>query len=91
VATNSERLDEPFLFVLPFGRRPEQPGTARGISRVVLESPVAAPSAEAIALAVHRVVEWRRAAAYGMILEFDRAATGASADLRPALPLQLRW
>jgi hypothetical protein len=91
VAANSERLDEPFLFVLPFGRRPERPGTRREISRLVLESPVEAPSDEAIALAGHRDVEWRRAAVHGMILELDRAATGGTADLRPALPLQLRW
>ena len=91
VATNSERLDEPFLFVLPFGRRPEAPGTPREVTRVVIESPVAAPSGEAIALAHRRVVEWRRAPAHGMILEFDRLAAGASADLRPALPLRLGW
>jgi hypothetical protein len=91
MATNSERLDEPLLFVLPFGRRPESPGTSREVTRVVIETPVAAPSGEAIALAHSRIVEWRRAAAHGMLIEFDRAAAGGAVDLRPALPLQLRW
>jgi hypothetical protein len=91
VATNSERLDEPFLFVLPFGRRPERPGTARASTRVVLDTPVAAPSAEAMAVAHHGLVAWRPADEHGMLVEFDRAATGGHADLRPALPLQLRW
>lgn len=91
MATNSERIDEPLLFVLPFGRRPESPGTAREVTRVVIEAPVAAPSGEAIALAHSRIVEWRRATAHGMLIEFDRAAGGEYADLRPALPLQLRW
>jgi len=91
VATNSERIDEPLLFVLPSGRRPESPGSMREITRVVIETPVAAPSGEAIALAHSRIVEWRRAATHGMLIEFDRGAGGGHADLRPALPLQLRW
>jgi hypothetical protein len=91
MATNSERLDEPLLFVLPSGRQPESPGTAREITRVVIETPVAAPSGEAIALAHSRIVEWRRAPAHGMLVEFDRGAGGETVDLRPSLPLQLRW
>jgi hypothetical protein len=91
MATNSERTDEPLLFVLPSGRRPASPGSPREVTRVVIETPVAAPSGEAIALAHSRIVEWRRAATHGMLLEFDRGGGGGLADLRPALPLQLRW
>jgi hypothetical protein len=91
VADNSERLHEPFLFVLPFGRRPVEPGSTREITRVVIETPVAAPSAEALALAHEGVLEWHHARTHGLTLELDEAAAGAHADLRPALPLQLRW
>jgi hypothetical protein len=90
------------LFVLPFGRRPDaapdaerQPlAHASGVgelTRVTLRGPEAAPSAALAACLTLGLVEREPAAHPALVLEFDGGASGEELDLRPTLPLLLRW
>jgi hypothetical protein len=105
VATNSEALDEPLLFVLPFHppfHRPHgaaggaapwrvHPSGVQAVTRVALAAPAAAPSAALRAVVAAGVVERVAAAEHAVIVGFDGEAAGRNRDLRPTLPLILRW
>ena len=105
VATNSAVLHEPILFLLPSPRlrsaaaagdgdaltwRVHASGV-RAVTRVSLTAPAAAPSAPLAAVAAAGIVERVAAAAHVLVLGFDGETAGRHVDLRPTLPLILRW
>ncbi len=96
------RLDEPLLFQVPFG--PVGTGSApsepfehglgpRELTQVTVSSPVAATSRACVELAEAAPVrfETQDGGRPVMSLTFDEGRAGGSADLRPTLPLVLRW
>lgn len=106
VATNSETLHEPLLFVVPFARPSLADGAvdtgdvglwrahAAGIAmltRVALAAPAAAPSAPLAAVAAAGIVERVAAPEHALVLGFDGETGGRVVDLRPTLPLIVRW
>jgi glyoxalase-like protein len=93
-------LDEPELFYIPFARRPDRIGRepiahgvpAAEITAVGIGVPgLGARSAAARAVEEIGPVAFAPADEHHMILTFDAGARGAAADLRPDLPLVLRW
>lgn len=101
VGANVDVLDEPMLFHLPFGRRPDSAAPAvplahgagvREVTRLSLALARAAePSAELAALVRAGVVELGAGERPLVELGFDGERAGAALDLRPAAPLVLRW
>jgi hypothetical protein len=97
VGLNSERLDEPFLFFLPWSRgpawgAPEHPNGTRAITGVSLTVPeVEGSSPELDALSKLGVVAVERGPQPLMHIELDGGARGECVDLRPAVPLLVRW
>lgn len=101
---NSETVDEPLLFAIAFGRRPDgdepprrqpldHPAGLRSISRVqfsVSRSPPAAPDLLTLA---------RHCPGLSVVFDgddrlevgFDNEQQGKSADFRPSLPLVFHW
>lgn len=99
VATGTP-LDEPELFYVPFARRPDRIGRepiAHGIpgaeiTAVAVGVPgLGARSAAARAVEETGVVAFTPADEHFMALTFDGGARDGAADLRPDLPLVLRW
>ena len=93
-------LDEPEIFYIPFARRPDAIGQQpishaiplAEITAVGIGVPgLGARSAAARAVEEAGVVSFASADDHLMTLTFDLAARGAAADLRPHLPLVLRW
>jgi hypothetical protein len=93
-------LDEPALFCLPSGRRPDAMGRepiahdlpVRALTRVRIELPRATTiSAAARDAASTGVVSFAASAVFLMELGFDDEPAARSADLRPQLPLRLCW
>jgi hypothetical protein len=93
-------LAEPAFFHIGFARPPEQYLTQptvhpRGVQRLtaveigLLDTRALSPAARAIEKA--GLVSFRTAGEYVMTLSFDGATGGASADLRPTMPVVLRW
>jgi hypothetical protein len=106
VATNGDALHEPMLFVLPPRRRPpaavapaapvaEQPrghpAGVRAVTRVALTGPPAPPGEALAAVLAAGLVERRAGDRPGLVLGFDGEAAGRTLDLRPTLPVVLRW
>ncbi|UCC85041.1 MAG: VOC family protein [Gemmatimonadota bacterium] len=98
VGLNSERLDEPFLFFLPWSRGPawdipEHPNGTRAITGVSLVIPEAGGSSspELDAFSGLEVAAVERGAEPLMQIELDGGARGDCVDLRPAVPLLVRW
>ena len=103
VAQSSRQIDEPLLFFIPFHRRMdelpagqrepiEHPLGVRELTSLRVYAPaMAAPSVSmqralaSGAFAVEEGAEWL------MELGFDGGQQNRSADLRPTLPLLLRW
>jgi hypothetical protein len=98
VGVNSERLDEPFLFFLPWSRGPawDAPGhpngtrVITGVSLVLAEGE-GSSSPELSALSRLGVVELERGPEPLMRIELDGRTRGGRVDLRPAVPLLVRW
>jgi hypothetical protein len=102
VGTNSDALHEPMTFVLPFGRRPDAAADGdrqplvhatgvREVTRLALHGPPAEPSAALAAVTSLGIVERVPAERPALVLGFDGEAADRELDLRPALPLLLRW
>jgi hypothetical protein len=97
VALNSERLDEPLLFFLPWrhGPPPVAPDHANGtrtLTRVALEFPAAgAASAELEAIARLGLAQFDLSPELLLRLELDGGRRGQILDLRPDVPLVIRW
>ena len=106
VATNGDALHEPMLFLLPPRRRPDPtaaPAEAartpprdhatgvRAVTRVALAGPPV-PAGEALAAVVASgIIERHVGDRPLLVLGVDGEATGQALDLRPTLPLVLRW
>jgi hypothetical protein len=93
-------LSEPAFFYIRFARPPEQLQAAPPSHRLPLERltgvsiglPGPGPrSAAARAVEAEGLVSFPAASEYMMTLVFDDAGAGDEADLRPELPLVLRW
>jgi hypothetical protein len=95
-------LAEPELFYIPFARRPDAIGRepithafgVRELSAVTVGLP--APDRRSRARAARQaeaagVLAFAAAAEHVMTLGFDGEGAGQTADLRPELPLVLRW
>ena len=102
IANNSDALHEPMLFVIPSGRRPDAAPAAerqplghdngvREVTRLALAGAVEQPSDALAAVAGAGLVELRAAARPDLELGFDNESAGQVVDLRPSLPLVLRW
>ena len=103
VGANADVITEPGLFWLGFAKRPDThsaDGRAprdhriglRDITRVELISPQTGPrSPELKAAAETGLVQLRGGSEYLLTLGFDHESKGEEADLRPGLPLVLRW
>jgi hypothetical protein len=96
VGLNSERLDEPFLFVLPWSRGrwwevPAHSNGTRAITRVSVVLPEAVSSPELEALLELGLAEVERGPEPLMHVELDGGVRGTCVDLRPAVPLLVGW
>jgi hypothetical protein len=104
MGTNSEVPAEPLLFHLAFGRRPDSYDAARlqplnddagwrTITRVEISTTSRIqPSPALRAVAAHCPwLSYRRGSENLLELGFDDEQTGQTADLRPVLPLVVRW
>jgi len=97
---NSPQVGEPLLFHLGFGRRPDavareplaHSAGLRELTRITIATPqTQEPSPELRTLLAAGLLRLERASAYLMTLSFDGEGAAAGADLRPDLPLMLRW
>ncbi len=103
VGNNSEKLDEPMLFQIPFGKRPDQappekaqplehPLGLREITRVEVVTPIAThPSPELQAVLDTQQVKLRLGENYCIELGFDGEAQKQRVDFQPELPLMIYW
>ena len=94
---------EPMLFVNPFGRRPDSylpeqrqpldhPLGVREISAVHIDSAGCEPPSDPLYFVRQQgIATFGNATGHLLELTFDGGAAGGMADLRPDLPLVLRW
>lgn len=102
MATSTDRIAEPMLFYLPFGRRRAKPPLNpypvkhgcgfREISRVE----VASPNEDGVSMELKTVMDAgflsvRTGNEYLMEIGFDHEVQGKRKDFRPYLPLILSW
>ena len=104
MGTNSETVNEPLLFYVSFGRRPDQADASRqqplehsaGL-RSITRVRICQPQREPVSPELHAVAQscdWLRfgsASEYLMEIGFDGESCGRSADFRPVLPLVFHW
>jgi hypothetical protein len=103
VATNADVLTEPFLFYIPFGKRPDrylfdkqQPlkhaAGLREVTRVKFVSPHAeSASEELFAMVNASAIELSLGEKYFLELGFDRELKGQQIDFQTELPLRFCW
>lgn len=101
IGDNSDRLTEPMLFYMAFGRRPDQ-ATApeplehaaglREITSLRIQYPQTMPLSETLRAVVEMgIVSVSDGTSVLMEIGFDGETRGQSIDLRPELPLVLCW
>ena len=96
MAANSEVLSEPLIFVLPWSRTPSwevpnHPNGARRITRVLF-GPCSEHQSAALATFLDLgLVSCTDTAAPLLQIELDFGRQGLECDLRPGLPLTVRW
>jgi hypothetical protein len=96
IGTNSGELDEPLLFVLPWSRGaswelPAHPNGTRRITRVTVVSAGGKRSADLEAFSGMGLVSVEEGEAPFLRLELDDGSRGRQLDLRPSVPLLIRW
>ncbi len=96
MAANSERLDEPLIFVLPWSRSaswatPTHPNGAQRITKVSFVLGASSPSEEMAAFLELGLVSLDDGVEPVLRIELDHGAQGEQHDLRPRLPLVLLW
>lgn len=96
MATNSELLDEPLLFVLPWSRPPTwdvpgHPCGARRLTGVSFAPPVSNRSAALSAFLAMGLVRLLDGSEPLLRIQLDHARQGRECDLRPRLPLSIQW
>jgi len=97
MSASSDQLGEPLVFFLPWLSAPAWPAPDHGNGarrvtglEIVLEEQVL-DSETISAFSGIDLVSFRTGAAYFMDVELDRAESGHSLDLRPGVPLRIRW
>lgn len=96
MAANSEKLDEPLIFVLPWSRTPnwevpEHPNGAQRLTKVSFAGHTPSPSGVITAFLGLGLV-WPEDGVDPLLrIVFDHGARGERHDLRPHLPLALTW
>ncbi|MCK6625056.1 MAG: VOC family protein [Anaerolineae bacterium] len=103
VATNSVHLNEPLLFHIPFGGRPDtfahdrqqpltHPAGLKAITQMRLTLPQSRSLSPALAaIQAAGLVQFSLGQAPLAEVTFDQAQQGCRADFRPELPLVCRW
>jgi hypothetical protein len=97
MAGNSENLEEPLLFLLPWSTGPswEPPSHQNGVGRVTnLKLTLANPSPPSPELSFATEVgllETEAGDVYLMEVELDGGSRGEVLDLRPGIPLRIEW
>ena len=96
MGANSEVLSEPLIFVLPWSRTPswevpDHPSGARRITRVSLAPISEQPSRVLSGFLELGLVSQAHGIAPLLELELDGVGKGGERDLRPELPLVIRW
>jgi hypothetical protein len=96
IGQNSELLAEPLCVVLPadFATSSSSRPQSRSFSCVTgirIGTPVTRPSEVLESMAALALVSFRLAAPHGMELTFNHGVQNRAADLRPHLPLRVRW
>ena len=83
-------LDEPMWVHMSFAHRAHR-SSDHEITALALASPLALKSAAAQAILSSGTLSHREGPQHVLEIEFDQARQGRAADLRPHLPLRLRW
>ncbi len=101
VGDNYKEPHEPWLFYLPFARRPdarparediEHKAGLREISSLRLYSPATEPKSQTLRnMEKVNGIELTHGPEHLMEIGFDGQTAGASMDFRPHLPLRLKW
>lgn len=96
MAENSERLDEPLIFILPWSRTPSwevpaHPNGAGRLSSVALGSHASSPSPAMSAFLDLGLVAQVDAATPRLEIHLDDGRQAQKLDLRPSLPLVIHW
>jgi hypothetical protein len=97
MAENSEDIREPLVFLLPWVRGPglEAPAHPNGARRVTGLSAVLrgeGPDSDVLASLVDAgIADFAAGTDFFMDVELDEGNTGGSLDLRPEVPLRIRW
>jgi hypothetical protein len=96
IGKNADRLDEPLCIVMPFDipapsqqPAPRQPFTT--VTSVRIGVPAASPSPVLAAVSGIGPLSVAAGQPHLMELQFNDGAAGREKDLRPALPLLIRW
>lgn len=88
-------VEEPMWVYMDFLTRPQRqvthPNGSRDITGIALETPVPLASPAAQLFLQNQVLALQRGAEHLLIIELDHGLRGQSADLRPDLPLVLRY
>lgn len=97
VGSNSERVEEPLLFLLPWRtgvgwQPPEHANGARRVTGLRTVLACEAPwSAALTALSRTMIIHLTSGEEYGTEVEVDHGESGGSLDLRPEVPLRIIW
>jgi len=99
VATNAERLHEPFLFFAPEALSPardlnaQHPLGVRELSHVAITVATTSPFSDALNAVrnTQAAVSFKRGDEHHMTRVFDDAWQGRRVDLKPFIPLAIEW
>lgn len=96
MGVNSDKLDEPLIFMLPWSRTatwklPDHPNGVRHLTNVGLVQDVPSPSRVMSAFLELGLVSLEEGVGPLVRIELDSGARGERLDLRPRLPLVLAW
>ena len=97
MSLSSVELGEPLVFLLPWLSGPswsfaEHPNGAQQVSGLEIVLANGGPESETLAaLSEASVASFHSGSEYFMDLELDGGRLGKTLDLRPELPLRLRW
>ena len=97
MGSNSEELAEPLVFFLPWLSGPawppqEHPNGARRVNKIQIilgDSALNSPTVSALSDA--GIASFEAGSEYFMDVELDGAGSGGRLDLRPGIPVRLRW
>jgi hypothetical protein len=94
IADNAARIDEPFLFFLPWATPPNDPPNHRAGLRTLTDLTILAPRERPASDALRTVeglVNFETGERQRLILVFDDGRQGKTIDLRPSSPVTIRY